>query len=964
MKRTPGSLKVTKPVAAWNKPLKADFRKLFVSLTKAAAHGFTGKWVDLTGDAAAALAAIGLETDPGQLAWGLIRNALTQAIWQLVEDNADELRRHPQNAPVKFCKTLDLSLDQAQLTIDHSFFERPGDFPLLSQIRKPFEQWLCGHGFSTARATTSSRRLGSYFVFALNQEWRTHAKVYAPLRDALETPFTRATDREQAWVHYAAWLQKQADESVFGESFSLRQIYVPLRAYYHRRSEKDEGTGRQEDLGRTLGQPAGTVKVVVDLEKEILAWVQEPNPPYPTRVISGGPGSGKSCFSKMCAAVLSNSGAVRVLYIPLHQFDPKQDLVDSVGRFVRQSELLVHNPLAMDDGGEERLLVIFDGLDELAMQGKVGTETAKRFVEEVDRTVRRLNLRQVRLQVLISGRELVVQGTEDEFRQEAQILHILPYHIPDEAEGEYEDPEGLLTEDQRQAWWQHYGAAIGEPYDGMPKELSHPAFQELTSQPLLNYLVAVSLRRGKLDFSHEVNLNLIYQDLLEAVYERGYEKGRPYRAIQPMKEEDFTRVLEEIALSSWHGDGRTTTVKDIQKHCKASGLLGLLEAFQEGAAAGVTRLLSAFYFRRHGTRHDGEQTFEFTHKSFGEYLTGRRIVHGIDYMVKELRRRQQDPYTAWDESDCLQHWARLCGPTRMDEYMYDFLCRQVQVTDHCVVADWQDALSRLVGFMLRHGMPMDRIAPRPTYLEETRQARNAEEALLVVLNACARVLKRMTRIEWPNPVSAGGWVRALQGQREGPENTLALRCLSLMDMKQCSFHVSDLYEADLSQSDLGESGLILANCATACFTEANLANAELYRANLSGARMMKADLTQAGMMGADLQQADLRKATLRDADLRDADLRKADLRGADLREAELRKADLRGADLREADLRKADLREADLRKARLDAADLRGADLRKAKLRGARLRDAKLHKALVGGTLLAERRLGKRQKRP
>ena len=88
---------------------------------------------------------------------------------------------------------------------------------------------------------------------------------------------------------------------------------------------------------------------------------------------------------------------------------------------------------------------------------------------------------------------------------------------------------------------------------------------------------------------------MIYADLVTAVYERSYEKHRAYVPIRHMKLDEFFRVLEEIGLAAWHGDGRTTTVREIEKQCRISGLGALLDAFQEGAMTGVTRLLAAFF---------------------------------------------------------------------------------------------------------------------------------------------------------------------------------------------------------------------------------------------------------------------------------------------------------------------------------------------------------------------------------
>jgi KaiC/GvpD/RAD55 family RecA-like ATPase len=146
------------------------------------------------------------------------------------------------------------------------------------------------------------------------------------------------------------------------------------------------------------------------------------------RVISGGPGSGKSSFAKIFAANQAEKGKIRVLFIPLHHFEPSDDLVEAVAKFVRDNDFLRHNPLDKDKA-DSRLLIIFDGLDELAMRGKIATEIAQQFVREVQRKIEHFNRHKTCLQVLIGGRELVVQANSSDFRQPQQILHILPYFV-------------------------------------------------------------------------------------------------------------------------------------------------------------------------------------------------------------------------------------------------------------------------------------------------------------------------------------------------------------------------------------------------------------------------------------------------------------------------------------------------------------------------------------------------------
>ena len=863
-------LSVTKPVAIWNKPLKADFRELFKSLGKGAVDGVTGNWTNLAQDAVETAAALGLDAEPGQIAWLLIYRSLARAIAGLIEENQVLMPRQPNAKAIQLmCEDLD-NLENLEVTIDRHFFEHPKSLPLLTDIQTPLAQWLQGLGLKEAEATSMCKRLPSYFPLALNDEWRDRGSDYDRLKESLETPFTQASERERGWLRYSAWLQKQVDEPMFLEAFSLKRVFVPLRAYFDRPAKDEDGDEDEFDRPsvRFHQQDKKVDRIVVGLEAELEAWMKEADPKDAIRVISGGPGSGKSSFSKIWAAKQAETGTIPVLFVPLHQFDPTGDLVEAVGQFVRYDPYLTQNPLHPKTG-EERLLVIFDGLDELAMQGKQAAETGRDFVREVQKQVGMFNLRQTRLQVLLSGRELAVQENRSEFRKPGQVLHILPYFVPEEEREDnrylprdyrYVDKANLLARDNRQDWWQRYGTASGRGYTEMPQDLGRDNLVEITSQPLLNYLVALSFTRGKVKFSKQSNLNTIYADLLAAVYERGWADKRQHPALVGVEEKDFIRILEEIALAAWHGDGRTTTVLEIESHCENGGLKRLLAQFQEGAKSGVTRLLTAFYFRQSGHSGAGDKTFEFTHKSFGEYLTARRIVREVGRMHKMLDRRRDDPDDGWDEREALRYWAILCGSSPMDGYLFGFLKDEIRLREKERLVYWQSMLCELIEFMLRHGMPMELLDTCPKYQEKCRQARNAEEALLVVLNACARVTRTISKIDWPSPDAAGNWIHRLRGQRRNKKNGLALTCLSRLDLSSCILYIQDLYGANLVGADL--RGAILRG--------AILVGANLQRAILVGANLERADLVEVNLEGANLQGAKLLRASLQRANLQRA----------------------------------------------------------------------------------------------
>jgi hypothetical protein len=860
------SRELAKPISAWNKPFKSDFKGLFKSLTKAVAHGATGKWEELIPDGGEALSSIGLKSEPAELAWLLIRRALIQAISDLVRENVTSLNI---NASMIETEQLDHSLAVSEIRLDRSFFDRPTDLAVVGNVQAVFKEWLLGHSMLVGGAQAVTARLPYYFVYALRKEWRNHSQTYAPIRE--NTPYDAAAEREDAWSYYNAWLIKQANIGVFNETFGLHQIYVPLRAYY-KEKELDESS-----LSLTPGMELPK-RFVIDLEQELTSWLDGGAKGDALRVISGGPGSGKSTFAKIFAAHLAERGTTKVLFVPMHLFDLKGDLVNAVGEFVKGEGRLLDNPLDPKIG-EKRLLLIFDGLDELAMDGKLAQEICRQFIREVEKVLDRATNQERKIYALISGREMIIQAQESDFRKVNQILHLLPYYITDtKGPYVYVGPDEVKQLDQRQQWWQQYGAITSAGYSGMPDVLTRKDLEEITSQPLLNYLVALSFKRGELDFTQEINRNRIYADLVRAVYERGWA-GHLHPAVRGMKFDDFDRVLEEIGLAVWHGNGRTATVSEIHEHCKNANISRLLEVFQAGAEAGVTRLLLAFFFRRSGRNSTGEERFEFTHKSFGEYLAARRLVRGMERMRKELISREQDLDSGWDERTALSEWAKLCGPSSLDQYILSFLADEIKVRG--IARALQEVMAPLICFMLTHGMPMEELNYIKSYKETTRQARNSEEGLLLSFGACSRSSRVIEPMDWPDSSSFSRWISKLlvllpSDDESSIAKGLIHRYLSYLDIRN-----QNLIGYDFSGANMEGTHFIQALLLRADFEQANLINADLQEAN-----MLKVNLTDANLAYANLKGATLIEANLLNANFEGAILIDAILDGTDLSEVE------------------------------------------------------------------------------
>ncbi|MDS4060573.1 MAG: pentapeptide repeat-containing protein, partial [Candidatus Contendobacter sp.] len=823
-------LSLTQPVSVWNRPLSIEPKSFFLNLAKAAVNGVKLEMDDAFENLMDALHASGVGDQAGQVAWVLIYRALIRATADLVTDARDLfLLADPQRLPdaaaqEELSSILADHLTHCEARIDADFFDHPERFGLLADFKPGFGHWLRGLGLDSGSAAALAERLPDRFTLALHGEWLKEPERFAIIGKAIDSPFTRAVGRRRHWLQYAAWLREQVNGRMFGEAFGLRQVYVPLRAYYVEKP-KDE----TEPVDRPVPGCEENRRIVVDLHQTLTEWVKHRKPQNLVRVVSGGPGSGKSSFCKMLAAELADTLDIPILYCPLHLIDPQADLIQAVASFVTQDRYLQGSPLDGKDG-EDRLLVIFDGLDELAMQGRAASEVAQGFVDEVLRKADAFAAQGLRRQFLISGRDLAVQANASRLRHPGQVLHVLPYQINEREREGYEDSKNLLAEDQRDLWWQRYGRASGKDFAAMPEELRLENLAEITRQPLLNYLIALSHGRNRLDFTRETTLNAIYADLLQAVYERQWEGGRRHRGTGDLAEKDFGRILEEIALAVWHGDGRTATVETIHQRCQRSKLDRYLEQFQEGAKQGVTRLLTAFYFRQAGDVR-GEKTFEFTHKSFGEYLVARRLMRMLDTVQTQLDRQAKDPDDGWDERKALEHWAEICGPTTIDEYVNAFVQHEVAMQPPQIWPRWQRTLCRLIESAVTHGMPMERLG-LPRFQEMLRQSRNAEEALLALYFACARLTRDIVEIRWPLPTAFGEWLKHLQGQRPGPENTLVQDLLGYLDLRRCTIDIADLFLAHLVGANLSWAKLNLT-----ILLRANLEGANLEGANLEGANL-------------------------------------------------------------------------------------------------------------------------------
>jgi hypothetical protein len=267
MAKSNPKLVAKKPKRVFDKSIQVDLKGLLKSISKGIVHTTSGKWEEVANDAVETLSSIGLATEPDELAFLLIRRSIIKALFELVGESASQQITSAKDDSEVLIDQLDQSISTGDVHFDHNFFDRPAELPLLKEVQVLLQKWLEGLRLSNPGAKSIVDRLPSYFVYALNQEWRKNAKSYRPIIEVLDTPFSKAGDREWAWTFYSALLQRRIDEGIFDETFSLSQIYVPLNAFY-----------REDKSGKEVGEEMAHAgrkrrRVVVSLQKELMHWL-------------------------------------------------------------------------------------------------------------------------------------------------------------------------------------------------------------------------------------------------------------------------------------------------------------------------------------------------------------------------------------------------------------------------------------------------------------------------------------------------------------------------------------------------------------------------------------------------------------------------------------------------------------------------------------------------------------------
>ncbi|WLP95161.1 pentapeptide repeat-containing protein [Psychrobacter sp. M13] len=949
---------ISKPVSVLNRNVKFDLKDFFVQASKTAvqatAQGVTGNVIGSAATIVKGLFDISktteLELKVEELAWLLLVRSLTHAISEILNSNQDLFSSEFSEEAIENIATkIEAKINESEVIIDNEFFNAPRSLALLDELAFVLIEWLQQLGLDKYQARATYSRLKSQFAFSLDKEWATNTSQYILIIDQLSTPFTKATATQRSIMQYRSWLQQQVNERMFDEAFGLKQIYVPLRAYYMEPKEQDENAIAQNliepiDISTTRSMN----KIVCDLENEIQKWLSEYNEHDTLRVISGGPGSGKSSFAKILAANLSAQSDIPILFIPLHHFYLSDYLLEAIKKFIDNQLILSQTDMTE----EKNLLLIFDGLDELSMQsGANVTEASNRFITEVQDALR--DRKNVRWKAIITGRELSIQSQQHKLKKPKTVYYLLPYYIDEEKREGFSDSNGLLMNDQRSEWWQKLAKLKGLKFNDLPKELATKHLEPITTEPLLNYLVSLSyLKEGGIVFSEDTNLNEIYADLLNSVHERKYTDSGIHKSVDSINKKKFIRILQEIALTVWHENGRTASVSQITEQCKKANIDSYFKEFTKDAESGVIRLLMAFYFRKFDGN-NSDETFEFTHKSFGEYLTAKRIMLELSKMLHEVERFKEEADSGWTLEYAFEKWIRVCGPQRIDTYLSEFLAGEIQIlassrSGLSIINQYQKLLIELIQMAANGQSPIKKLGLND-FSDDMKFSQNSEVALLELHSLFAiKTGKTIKDVGKEYRENFDTWLKRLDYRIRAKLNHL--------DLSQCNIHGSFL-NCDFRSSILDDSQILFSNFFDSDFRNASFKNAVLYETgfdkvifdetilintrfisiSFKGSRIEEVDLSKAVIRGCNFTQVNAKKAkfnSLKSVDDDFVNFSKNNFNKANLEYAEFKNTDFRNVDFSHANITGTNFTDANLENANFEGTNYEKAIFTGANLKG------------------------------
>lgn len=595
-----------------------------------------------------------------------------------------------------------------------------------AQIHKTFPNAMFSTDDFTRFFTQAFYQAWGAFNYATPSYW---AKLIPDPQDAERISATLALQTHRLAIADLAKIPMFSDvPGQDSEPFSVQDLYVdiPLQG----KTDKEEAHAHKQEGWKQVKAD--------DLMKRYITshWSTQPRVEH-FLMIRGAPGSGKSSVLKeQLRRIISDPvyDDMAVVFIPLCQHGPFEEFdqtlilrgVTPAGFSLQRSGIDVLD--VFQKSSFNRLLIVFDGLDELGRQEQ-NIEDLHTFSRVLELTDMALKTKPVKY--ILSGRDQPfrhltyppkngqqsyrLQGlSKKSLRVIRQVSLKRNQHI-------------YYKYDVRYEWLEKYSRfKFLHPVSRRPDlfdQLGHP-FYELTQNPLLLLLLCrlafindrrSSQRERVLDLdclSHLednilLNQNDIFQILIQSIRHSPHKRSPFHERSERMgglPQDQFEAVLSCLAMPAWrHHAKRGVSVQAFLKEATRKKLktsAKKLITVPEGQSLDTTDpmdlgLRSIFYLRTHPANATQPDEFEFTHKSFANYLIAAQIFRSAIELVLAMRSANHSS----PQYDLVQNWIELTRNGEEIDQIHLFIASEAQryLRGPDALPSFMGALARCVG---------------------------------------------------------------------------------------------------------------------------------------------------------------------------------------------------------------------------------------------------------------------------
>ena len=770
------------------------------------------------------LASVRMEPNPAQRAW-----VLTVLSFAWAANKVKASCNISQQDMMKILKdgisAAKNNIEEISILISSDFLERPTSIPLYGILKGFFINSL---GISDSGLLSEiGFRIDAAFNRAIYEIWSKKPEFYAPIAESINNPGENAARNALGWMNYRSKLVYDFEvDPLFGQEetkISLSQLYVPLRCLW----KKDDVRLHKESVNSDRLE----VQDIAMLDDTLDRWLDNGDANDWLRLVGGGPGSGKSTTLKSLARRVAKLEQWRPLFIPLQHVGLERDLRDSINSyFVDAVDSAFTQPplsrISVEDGAP--LLLIFDGLDELVAPGEAAKEVVGTFANRLNSLVTALGGDGKRLlKVVVSGRMPSFQAAgrylTPPLHASLEVYGFLP--VEDAPRG---DGNELWRLDQRPVWWSQYATLAGEQIE-TPEAFSNERLAGITHEPLLCYLLALAGYATEHWELAAENRNRIYSALIDSIYLRGWGDGAVKRhgPGRHMSKANFNKLMETIALAAWlGGDTKVATEENFTEAVAIAEAEDAWKAFTDDNGDDVTNLALNFYLK---SADKSQRGFEFTHKSFGEYLASRAILSVAEEVFSQASRKPE--YALMD-------WIKATGSGTITREMLLFIRDEVRLslTESNRQDKFDDLKVRKLEFQAlakraaADGFPLSNGASnfRRLILEQA----NAESCLWVIISAYSTALYKAgrediasIRMDWESKGQLNSLLHRLT--RFGG-SAIVLLCMRNVIADRQELRNLNVANADFAGASLMGCLFIGVSMAGASFCNANLKKSRFY----------------------------------------------------------------------------------------------------------------------------------------